>query len=187
MINTHRREKLVQAIVFFASHTKLCGKTKLFKLLYLLDFEHFRATGRSVTGLEYYAWEMGPVPVTLYEEWDQGLGKDMQEAIKIEGRQVFDYSRSEVIALREFDDTFFSRREVRLMEELAKKYQNLKSTDMVDVTHAENQAWTRVWDGGKGHNRPINYEMSLENSDRDQVVRGLAREYEHIVRTIGAH
>lgn len=37
MLITHEREKLINAILFFAEHTAHFGKTKLFKLLYLLD------------------------------------------------------------------------------------------------------------------------------------------------------
>ena len=48
MLISRDREKLVNAIVFFADNTRYCGKTKLFKLLYLLDLHHFRETGRSV-------------------------------------------------------------------------------------------------------------------------------------------
>ena len=59
MLIDHHREKLINAIIFFLQNTKYCGKTKLFKLLYLLDFMHFRATGRSVTGMKYYAWGHG--------------------------------------------------------------------------------------------------------------------------------
>ncbi|MBV5275047.1 MAG: DUF4065 domain-containing protein [Lamprocystis purpurea] len=29
----------------------------------MLDFEDFRQTGRSVTGLDYQVWKFGPVPV----------------------------------------------------------------------------------------------------------------------------
>ena len=53
MMVPHDRDKLINAIVFFAKNTKYCGKIKLIKLLYLLDFEHFRQTGRSVTGMDY--------------------------------------------------------------------------------------------------------------------------------------
>lgn len=60
MLITHEREKLINAIIFFANHTKHLGKIKLFKLLYLLDFEHFRQTGQNVTGLDYRAWKFGP-------------------------------------------------------------------------------------------------------------------------------
>ena len=68
MIVTHYREKLIQAIVYLSDNTRHCGKIKLFKLLYLLDFEHFRQTGHSVTGMEYRAWKMGPVPIELVQE-----------------------------------------------------------------------------------------------------------------------
>src|SRR5690606_25574398 len=38
MLKSTNRTKLIHAIVYFATHTRFCGKVKLFKLLYLLDF-----------------------------------------------------------------------------------------------------------------------------------------------------
>ena len=70
MLISRNRQKIINAIVYFAANTQNCGKVKLFKLLYLLDFAHFRETGRSVTGLDYHAWKMGPVPFDLMQEWD---------------------------------------------------------------------------------------------------------------------
>ena len=55
MLVSRSRDKLINSILFFAEHTRALGKIKLFKLLYLLDFEHFRKTGRPVTGMEYRA------------------------------------------------------------------------------------------------------------------------------------
>ena len=81
MIKTHEREKLINAIVFFAKNTKYCGKIKLIKLLYFLDFELFRQTGRNVTGLDYRAWKMGPVPTDFYQEWDEP-GDDLAAAVE---------------------------------------------------------------------------------------------------------
>lgn len=68
MLTNHERQKLVEAVLYFATNVKKLGKVKLFKLLYFLDFEHFRDTGRSVTGMDYVAWKMGPVPEVLYSE-----------------------------------------------------------------------------------------------------------------------
>jgi hypothetical protein len=75
---SRNRQKLIQAAVYFASRTEGCGKVKLFKLLYLLDFAHFRETGQSVTGLDYVAWKLGPVPIEMAQEWDQ-LEPDRQQ------------------------------------------------------------------------------------------------------------
>jgi uncharacterized phage-associated protein len=87
VIITHEREKLIQAINFFARNTRKCGKTKLFKLLYFLDFEHFKLTGRSVTGLSYNAWKMGPVPVALFNEIEQP-GDDLAKVVQFREIQL---------------------------------------------------------------------------------------------------
>ena len=45
MIIDHHREKLIDAIIYFVLNTKYCGKTKLFKLLYFLDFDRVNHRG----------------------------------------------------------------------------------------------------------------------------------------------
>ena len=77
------REKLINAIVFFLKTTKFCGKIKLFKLLYFLDFLHFKQTAMPVTGLRYYAWEMGPVPRDLFFELNNP-GEDLAKCVYIQ-------------------------------------------------------------------------------------------------------
>ncbi len=66
MLIEHDRAKLLNSIIYFLSNTKSCGKTKLFKLLYYLDFMHFREIGWSVTNLDYYAWN-------FYEKKDRHI------------------------------------------------------------------------------------------------------------------
>ena len=58
---TREKEKLGNAVIYFSENTEHCHKLKLFKLLYYLDFWHFKETGKSVTGLTYNAWGKGPV------------------------------------------------------------------------------------------------------------------------------
>lgn len=174
---SHDREKLINAIVFFAKNTRYLGKIKLFKLLYLLDFEHFRLTGKSVTGMKYHAWRLGPVPIDLAQEWDE-LQPDMAHSVSIRPEQVIDYMRESVHARVDFDSRFFSPRERGLMTELANKYKDVQSHSMIDITHAENGAWATVWRGGEGSDQPIDYALALSADDpgRD-VILELAREY----------
>ena len=88
--------------MFLAHNTRALGKIKLFKLLYLLDFEHFRQTGRSITGMEYRAWKMGPAPIELAQQWDD-LDPDLGAAVTIEHKRVIDHERDEVIPRVDFD------------------------------------------------------------------------------------
>lgn len=176
---THsERQRLLQAVVFFASNTQHCGKIKLFKLLYLLDFEHFRQTGKSATGLDYEAWKFGPVPIELMEEWED-LGPDLAGLVHIVEEKVFDYDR-QAVKVNEgvpFDAEPFSPRQLRIMRALAEQYRNTYSPKMIDVTHAQNGAWDRVWQGGKGARHAIPYELAIGKADpHAEAVRELARE-----------
>lgn len=159
------RQKLIQAIIYFASNTKYCGKIKLFKLLYLLDFEHFRQTGKSVTGFEYQAWKFGPVPVDLMEEWEE-FGPDLAQAVHIEEERVIDYDRK-AVKVNEgvaFNADEFTPRQLRIMEALAKKYCEAYSPKMIDVTHEQNSAWDKVWCDGEGAHRAIPYALAIPDS-----------------------
>lgn len=171
MLISRNREKLVDAIIFFASHTKYCGKTKLIKLLYLLDFEHFRQTGKSVTGLDYFAWELGPVPVKVYQDLDEPP-EDLREAVEIVPTRVIDFFRLEVHPKRAFDADNFTKRELGIMETLAQRFRDDQSRPMVNVTHDERGPWAAVWEGGRGQNDRIPYRLAVNatGETRDAVL-----------------
>lgn len=176
MFVNHDREKLVEAVVFFAASTRGCGKIKLLKLLYLLDFSHFREAGRSVTGLDYRAWRMGPVPVNFYQEWDS-LSEDLSAAVEIVPERVIDFVRETVQPRRAFDGSYFTRRELKLMRGLAERYQDDLSRGMVDVTHAEFGPWAQIWDDGRGDGERIPYVLAVGRDDpfRDAVLESAAQ------------
>jgi uncharacterized phage-associated protein len=169
MLITHEREKLLNAIIYFAKNTRDCGVTKLIKLIFLLDFEHFKQTGRSVTEMEYQAWWRGPVPPALWHEIDDPK-PDFAEHVAFTVVPAGDYERNEAVPLRDFDPRYFSRRELHLMEQIAEKYRTANSSEMVDVTHAENQVWDKVYQGGKGQNNPIPYELALEDEENKEDI-----------------
>jgi len=185
LIDTHR-EKLINAIVFFASNTNYCGKVKLFKLLYLLDFGHFRQTGRSVTDMDYLAWRMGPVPTELVQEWDE-IGADLGRAFDVVPQKVIDYVRELVVAKVPFENQHFTKRELRLMNELAARFRDDYSMPMVNVTHLE-RAWAKIWDEGRGSNTRIPYVLAIPDDDpnRDAILEA-AHEHESIVAAARHH
>lgn len=177
MLISRDRQKLVNAIVFFAGNTRYCGETKLFKLLYLLDFHHFRDTGRSVTGLEYHAWKNGPVPFALVQEWDD-LEPDLAAAVDIVPERVIDYDRQRLVPKLGFDDSHFTKRELRLMRELAERHVEEKTKPLIGLTHEERGPWDKIWDSGRGNNERIPYALAVpdDTPDREAILQA-AREF----------
>jgi uncharacterized phage-associated protein len=180
MLISRDREKLINAIVFFAGSTQYCGKTKLFELLHLLDFYHFRETGRSVTGLAYRAWKHGPVPFELVQEWFD-LEPDLAAAVEIVPERVIDYDRQRVAPKVAFDDSHFSKRELRLMQELANRHRDEMTKPLIGLTHEERGPWDKIWDGGRGNDERIPYVLAIPDDDpnRDAVLEA-AREFDGI-------
>jgi len=180
MLISRDRTKLINAIVFFAQNTQHCGKVKLFKLLYLLDFAHFRETGRSVTDLDYRAWKMGPVPLPLIQEWDQ-LEPDLATAVDIVPERVIDYVRERVVAKVGFDEGAFTKRELRMMTALANRFRDELTKPLINFTHAERGPWDKIWDGGRGNNDRIPFSLAIADDDPNrEAVLEAAREYEGI-------
>jgi uncharacterized phage-associated protein len=158
------RSRVLNAVVFFAENVQHCGKIKLFKLLYLLDFEHFRQTDKSVTGVEYQAWKFGPVPIELMEERDD-MSDDIASVVRIVPERVFDFTRDtvKVNAGVHFDADDFTPRQLRIMNELVAKYRDTFSPTMIDVTHEQNGAWDKIWRGGEGARHVIPYDLSISD------------------------
>ncbi len=169
MIVTHEREKLVQAISFFAHHTRKLGKTKLYKLLYFLDFEHFKQTGRSVTGLFYSAWKMGPVPVALHNEIEDP-GADLSQAIEFQEVPLKSGAMLAVKAKTTFSPEHFSGRELGLMRSLASEYRDADAESMVEATHLENSPWHKVWNEQGLHQAGIPYELAVRPDEGGMVM-----------------
>lgn len=172
MLLSHEREKLINVIIFFANHARFLGKTKLCKLLYFLDFGHFKETGRSVTGLDYYAWKMGPVPVALYEEVDMPES-DLGQKVEFVEKPTKRGPMLEVRPLAGFDEALFSRRELRMMQTLADEFRDTQAEDMIEAAHLENQPWHKIYVEQGKRQSLIPYELALrrqEAADMREVI-----------------
>lgn len=172
MMISHDREKLIQAINFFVRNTKKCGKVKLFKLLYFLDFEHFKATGRSVTGLDYFAWKMGPVPVSLFDEMESPQ-PDMAESFEFSELPIRGGTQTMLVLGPKlpFSERHFSRRELELMQSLARAYKDSDSDDLVEATHLENLPWHKVFIEQGNAQALIPYDLAARPDERDAIMR----------------
>jgi len=182
MLKTREREKLINALIYFSQNVINPSKTKIFKLLNYLDFLHFEKTGKSVTGLKYFAWDRGPVPEELYNEW-KAPQKDFNLHLKKAKKAFQNGWVSEYLEPRKkFDAKFFSPFELRLMENLAKKHFRDNADQMSEKTHFQTGPWDEVYNVQKTPSAEIPYELTLlrRGSDEDLDVLALSKEYKEI-------
>ncbi|MBW2033568.1 MAG: SocA family protein [Deltaproteobacteria bacterium] len=171
MIITHYREKLINSIIYFTKNTKKLGKTKLMKLLYSLDFVHFKETGKSVTGLEYFAWERGPVAKELWKELTNTMQPDMKHAINI--IQIDDFQK--IVSKAKFNDYYFSKREKRLLNEISEIYKEANANQMVEISHLRQKPFDKTL-RTKGKNQKIDYLLAIDDKDENSLEYEEAKE-----------
>jgi len=171
-MHKNQHEKLLHSIVYFIEHTNHCYKLKLFKLLYFLDFEHYRLTGRPVTGLEYFAWKMGPVPQQLFEEFKKP-GEEFKKSIAIlpSRDKDYDFEDNKLIlkAKISFNKKLFSKREQELLEKTAEIFKEALSTKMTEASHLPNLPWDRVYNKEKRTQKLIPYEYAIDKDKVDSI------------------
>ena len=128
------KEKYVNAILFFATHTPNLGRVKLNKLLYFLDFDHFEKYGNPVTGDLYENNELGPVPVSAEKFVSDMESKGLVEVV-IE--PVIDYVRYHIVPRVRYDASIFEPSEVEMLCAVAEKWANHTAKEMVIASHGE--------------------------------------------------
>ena len=166
------REKLADAVISFVSHTKYCGITKLLKLLFFLDFTHFREAGRSVTGLTYRAWSKGPAPADVWSEVKRGATTFLADAVTVNEIPDEETARhfTKISPRRAFDGKYFSRRERRILDELVEIYRDAKANELVEITHLKNSPWCKTLKKS-GPNSTIDYMLALDGKSTRELPR----------------
>lgn len=174
----YKKEKAYNAIAFFLENTTMCNKKKLFKLLWLLDSEHFRQIGRGVTGYEYQAWPMGPVPAELNTAIESE-DAELMERFDV-NRQTDKRGRLTITLVNkgEFDRKYFSRNELELLQKLAYMFDIMTGDEMEAFTHREGTPWHTVYVVESKQQAPIPFEYALDQmpDDEKETVLALAEE-----------
>ena len=185
MLDNIYREKLLNAILFFARNVKYPTMVKMFKLHYFLDFVHFNQTGRPVTNQNYYAWDYGPAPKNLWEELkSEKLPEDFRQHFSLQpfatkqDREGFNFK-----AKKSADLYVFSPREKEILEEMAIVFRDATPTEMTEISHLANAPWDSTI-REKGHGALIDFLLALDKNSliSEEEAKEIQKEREEIFK-----
>jgi len=128
--------KTYQTILFFAE--KLSPwKTKMNKLLFMIDFSHYKNYGRSITGLEYRAISYGPVPKDYATLFDLCCKRGYVEIVIEEVNDDFTGERLIPQGKMAFDHSLFSNSELEIINLVAEKFKKVTLSQLKEMSHEE--------------------------------------------------
>lgn len=132
-------EKIGNTIVYFAERVPDLSKTKLLKLIYLLEETTVKACARPFLNLDFEVWQLGPVAKDIFVDLsstEQYLLRDyVSTTHDAEGRAY-------VLAKRRFDDGEFSDSELALMDDVIARFGQSTAKELVNLTHRPHSPWT---------------------------------------------
>jgi len=130
--------KLGNTLVYLANHVGEFNKTKILKLLYLLEEKSIKKFGFPFFGFDFQLWKFGPVLKDVYID----LSEDTPQLLK--GYIEKDPKDSSIfIPVADFVDDEFSDNDIFLMDSIVKFAKNKTAKDLVTITHDEYSLWKK--------------------------------------------
>jgi uncharacterized phage-associated protein len=188
-MNQYRRKLLNAILLFSKKRVKHLNTTKLSKLLFFFDFTHVKQTGYPAIGLQYNAFEHGPVPKAFWLEIKDGnVPEDFKKHLAIiVHRDDLDkeYKELDFRAKVDPDIKVFTPREQKILDDLAFIYQEATASQMSEILHLKNQPWDLTY-RTKGENAPIDYVLAIDSEAKysEEEIRQILREHFDIVKNL---
>jgi hypothetical protein len=131
--------KFAEMMMYVASRLREspAGATKLNKLLWYADIEHFRRHGRTITGAEYQKLEWGPAPRRLLPVREQLINSGQAEQVKT---QSGDWVEQRLVPRRAPDISVFTPEELTVIDDVVERMRPLTASQISDLSHRE-PAW----------------------------------------------
>lgn len=154
-------QKFINAVLFFAyREVKHFGITKLNKLLYYSDFEHYRLYGRPILGDHYIRMEHGPVPETSYAIFNanflDGQDTSLKDVFEVRSTHYFSFNEKTIVPKGKLDLSVFSQSELEVMGRVADQWKDASAREIRDKSHLE-KTWQETAELGV-----IDYKFALE-------------------------
>jgi uncharacterized phage-associated protein len=146
-MNTNQQKRIGNTILYLCEKVKNMPKTKLLKLLYLLEERAIRKTGTPFLNIDFEVWKLGPVPKEIFISIeDVGISKSndwLNNYINCKSH-YFPKKTTYLTPKTQFDDAEFSDIDINLMDEIIHEFGDKNVDELIAITHREDRPWYKI-------------------------------------------
>lgn len=126
-------------MIYIAKHTDMLSKTKLIKLLYIMEEKMVERHHTPFLAIPYEIWHLGPVQKDLFADLSDQLFlmHDYLEPYTMDSNKFFK-------ARKEFCDDEFSQQEITIMDEVLAEFGKCTAAQLVSHLHREDSLWYKT-------------------------------------------
>ncbi len=129
-------DKVGNAIVYLLNALNDLSKTKILKLLYILDELSIKKSGIPFFNLKYKVWKFGPVSEEIFIDLSSET-----TLLKKYIKRTHTSKGSFIKPITAFSDDEFSDNDIDLMDYVIKEFGSKTAKDLVSFTHRTNSPW----------------------------------------------
>ena len=137
ILSTEQIDKIGNTVVYLSSRVSELTKTKLLKILFLLEENSIKKYGKPFFGLDFKVWQFGPVVEPIYKEVDEGKFEIFKNYLK---KNPFD----EIEGISDFVDDEFSQNDLNLIDEMVLFAKHKTPSNFVHFTHKSSSLWRKA-------------------------------------------
>jgi uncharacterized phage-associated protein len=173
--NKSQIDRIGNLLVYITSKLGAIPKTKLLKLIYIIEEESIKKGGTQFTDLSYTYLPMGPVS-TFVNTQIVKKREPLCNFINVEMK-----GKAAIISPKSsFNDDEFSDFDIQLMDEVLHKFGSWKAKDLIDYTHREGSPWKKI-DNDYQQNPPadkrtLDMSILLNQKGVDSRLKNIAEE-----------
>lgn len=136
-LSVEQIDKIGNTVIYLSAGVRELARTKLLKLLFLIEEKSIKDFGKPFFGLDFKVWQFGPVVEPIYNEITEGQIHIFKDYFT---KNIFD----EFVAVNEFNDDEFSANEISLLDFMTEFARHKIAKDFVRITHAPDALWTKT-------------------------------------------
>jgi uncharacterized phage-associated protein len=153
--------KLGNSVVYIAQRIPQLSKTKLLKLLYLMEEYSVVRFRTPFLGLPFEVWQAGPVAKDVFI--------DLSETPVLLNGYVDRVTKNKstyIVAKTEFCDDEFSDNDIQVMDDIIRRYGQMSAKELVEYTHKPDSLW---------------YSIALEHHILEAFQQGLMNNSDYVI------
>lgn len=148
--------KFSEMVVFFTEKLQP-WKTKLNKLLFYADFIMYKQTGYSISGVQYRAIPMGPVPNNFNSIYEYLANKGEVDIYYSNFHDGGIGEKFKPNANNLFNSALFNDVELEILNSVVERFKNISTNEIIEISHKE-----KAWIENNADRKLIDYKYGFE-------------------------
>lgn len=130
--------KIGNSIVYLSKEMSDLSKTKILKILFLLEEASIKKYGSPFFGIEFQLWKLGPVAKDIFIDLSEENPSLLSQYIKRDDNNPMLFQ-----PIAEFSDDEFSDNDIELLQIISSFVKDKTASALVNVTHSPSSLWRK--------------------------------------------